>query len=272
MEDIAKHRWGQGDTIEWFAPSRAGSPDARRALGRLERMAISPSTVLRMLGLIRDIDVRAALPAIHVPTLVIHRRETGSTRPSTVATSPSTSRAPATSNNRVTTFCDSQRLRSSMPCSPRSRTSFPPRPSPPQTTRALTTIMLANGVSQPPGLAAIQSHGGVVRARTADRVLATFNAPGRAIRCALALRDRARPGPGPLAIHTEKLTSLATRSAATLSPSPSRRPATPKTAKILVSRTVKDLVVGSEITFTDRASHLLAATGERWALCSVRTQ
>ena len=73
MEDIAKHRWGQGDTIEWFAPSRAGSAQARQALGRLERMAISPSTVLRMLQLIRDIDVRAALPAIHVPTLVIHR-------------------------------------------------------------------------------------------------------------------------------------------------------------------------------------------------------
>ncbi|HTX12989.1 MAG TPA: alpha/beta hydrolase [Solirubrobacteraceae bacterium] len=73
MEEIATHRWGEGATIDWFLPSRSESPEARRALGRFERMAISPSAFLRMVRMIREIDVRAILPAIHAPTLVIHR-------------------------------------------------------------------------------------------------------------------------------------------------------------------------------------------------------
>jgi pimeloyl-ACP methyl ester carboxylesterase len=73
MLEIARHRWGQGDTIEWYLPSRAESPQARQAIGRFERMAISPSSFIRMIELIREIDVRAVLPAISVPTLVIQR-------------------------------------------------------------------------------------------------------------------------------------------------------------------------------------------------------
>ena len=73
MEEIATHRWGQGATIDWFFPSRSSSLRAREMVGRFERMAISPSAFLRMIRMIREIDVRAVLPAIHVPTLVIQR-------------------------------------------------------------------------------------------------------------------------------------------------------------------------------------------------------
>jgi hypothetical protein len=73
LYDIAENRWGQGDTIDWYLPSRAGSPRARQLIGRFERMAISPSTFQRMLAMIREIDVRDVLPAIHVPTLVVQR-------------------------------------------------------------------------------------------------------------------------------------------------------------------------------------------------------
>ena len=73
MEEIATHRWGQGATIDWFLPSRSNSPQTRQALARFERMAISPSAYLRMIRMIREIDVRAVLPAIQVPTLVIQR-------------------------------------------------------------------------------------------------------------------------------------------------------------------------------------------------------
>ena len=75
LEDLAAHRWGQGDSIEWYAPSLAGSAPARRAMARWERMAASPSAVLRMLRMIRAIDVRDLLPAITVPVLIIQRRE-----------------------------------------------------------------------------------------------------------------------------------------------------------------------------------------------------
>ena len=73
LQEIAAHRWGQGASIEWYLQSRADSTHARRLFGRFERMAISPSAFLRMTRMIRDIDVRAVLPAIHVPTLVIQR-------------------------------------------------------------------------------------------------------------------------------------------------------------------------------------------------------
>ena len=73
LYDIAENRWGQGDTIDWYLPSRAGSPRARQLIGRFERMAISPSAFQRMIKMIREIDVRDVLPAIHVPTLVIQR-------------------------------------------------------------------------------------------------------------------------------------------------------------------------------------------------------
>ncbi len=73
LEKIAAHRWGQGATIDWFLPSRASSPQARQMFARFERMAVSPSAFLRIVRMIREIDVRAVLPAIHVPTLVIQR-------------------------------------------------------------------------------------------------------------------------------------------------------------------------------------------------------
>jgi pimeloyl-ACP methyl ester carboxylesterase len=73
LRDIAAHRWGRGDTIEWYLPSQAGSARARELFGRFERLAVNPGAFLRMLAMIRDIDVRDALPAVRAPTLLISR-------------------------------------------------------------------------------------------------------------------------------------------------------------------------------------------------------
>ena len=73
LHDIAVHRWGEGDSIDWYLPSHAGSAHARELFGRFERLAINPGAFLRMLAMIRDIDVRDALPAVQAPTLVIQR-------------------------------------------------------------------------------------------------------------------------------------------------------------------------------------------------------
>jgi DNA-binding SARP family transcriptional activator/pimeloyl-ACP methyl ester carboxylesterase len=73
LRDIAAHHWGRGDSIEWYLPSRAADPHARELFARFERLAVTPGAFLRMTAMIREIDVRAALPSIHVPTLVIHR-------------------------------------------------------------------------------------------------------------------------------------------------------------------------------------------------------
>ena len=73
LRDIAANRWGQGDSIDWYLPSRAADPHARELFARFERLAVTPGAFLRMLAVISDIDVRAALPSVHVPTLVIQR-------------------------------------------------------------------------------------------------------------------------------------------------------------------------------------------------------
>ncbi len=48
LRDIAAHRWGQGETIEWYLPSQAHSARSRQLLGRFERMAVNPSAFLRL--------------------------------------------------------------------------------------------------------------------------------------------------------------------------------------------------------------------------------
>src|SRR5262249_56576127 len=68
--------WGQEaeGMVELFSPSFAGSPEAADYTARLERSAASPAMVQQIFEMFLDIDVRAVLPTIGVPTLVTHRR------------------------------------------------------------------------------------------------------------------------------------------------------------------------------------------------------
>ena len=123
LESISAHRWGQGATIDWFLPSRADSPGARRMFARFERMAVSPSAFLRIIQMVRDIDVRAVLPAIHVPTLVIQRLNDIMTPPCHGRYLASHIAGAATSSSPGTTPCDSPAAGTSTGSSARSRTS-----------------------------------------------------------------------------------------------------------------------------------------------------
>jgi pimeloyl-ACP methyl ester carboxylesterase/DNA-binding SARP family transcriptional activator len=73
MERLAQRHWGEGGTIDWFAPSHSGSARARQGLARWERLAAGPSAVLRLLRMLCESDVRAVLPSVRAPALVIHR-------------------------------------------------------------------------------------------------------------------------------------------------------------------------------------------------------
>ena len=65
--------WGRGATVEVSSPSRADDPDVIAWYGRLER-SISPGMIVSVSSMFYDTDVRAVLPAVHVPTLVLHKR------------------------------------------------------------------------------------------------------------------------------------------------------------------------------------------------------
>jgi pimeloyl-ACP methyl ester carboxylesterase len=71
--EAVERDWGTGESIRFFMSSRASDEAARRGWARWERQGGSPSTVVALTRMNYDIDVRHILPAIRVPTLVLHR-------------------------------------------------------------------------------------------------------------------------------------------------------------------------------------------------------
>ena len=65
--------WGTGELSRRFAPSITADAALMRILARLERMAMSPGTARKLFGMMTEVDVRHVLPAIRVPTLILHR-------------------------------------------------------------------------------------------------------------------------------------------------------------------------------------------------------
>jgi class 3 adenylate cyclase len=290
LHDIAESRWGHGDTIDWYLPSRAGSPRARELIGRFERMAISPGAFQRMLAMIREIDVRDVLPAIHVPTLVVQRLEDKITTPfhgRYLAAHIAGARyfeQPGDHTLRFTAGGESDALI-------REIADFLTgigQPAAPD--RVLATILLAHvgglrpgdGTGTPgvPGLLTgreavartiVQAHRGRWIQGSDQAILATFDAPGQAIRCAATVRDAAATAGIRLAcgIHTGEIDLAGDNIAGTSVDIATSVAALAGPAEILVSRTVKDLLTGSGIAFAARGSHKLTGTAGRWPLFAV---
>ena len=276
LQDIAMHRWGQGASIEWYLQSRASSAHARELFGRFERMAVSPSAFLRMLRMIRDIDVRAVLPAIHAPTLVIQRLDDRITPPCHgryLAGHIAGARyfeQPGDHSLRFAASGDSDAL-----CAEIAGfvAGLPPRHQP---ARVLATILHAQvaGAGQPAEEAVrhlVGAHRGRLIEGPTEVLLATFDAPGQAIRCAAAVLDHAaalgvKLGAG---IHTGEVDLAGDALAGTSVQIAGRVAALARPAEILVSRTVKDLVTGSGVNFAERGSYELNGEGEQWTLFAV---
>jgi DNA-binding SARP family transcriptional activator/pimeloyl-ACP methyl ester carboxylesterase len=285
--DIAENRWGQGDTIDWYLPSRAGSPQARQLIGRFERMAISPGTFQHMLAMIRDIDVRDVLPAIHVPTLVIQHLGDRITTPwhgRYLASGIAGARyfeQPGDHSLRFAGAGESDTLFGEI------ANFLAGAAQPREPDRVLATILLpgpaggrAPGRAGPPGALAgreavtgrfVRAYRGRLRNGTGQGILATFDAPGQAIRCAAAIRDDAAALGIQLAtgIHTGEIDLAGDTIAGTSVDIAASVAALAQPAEILVSRTVKDLLTGSPIGFTARGSHQLTGAAGRWPLFAV---
>src|SRR5437763_521847 len=65
--------WGDGSRILGLAPKSSKNPRLRQWFARLERLAASPGTAAAFMRMTSQVDVRAVLPSISVPTLVLHR-------------------------------------------------------------------------------------------------------------------------------------------------------------------------------------------------------
>ena len=101
-----------------------------------------------------------------------------------------------------------------------------------------------------------------------DGFLASFEGPAKGVRCAKAIRDSLRPLGIEIraGIHTgecersgEKLAGIAVHIGA-------RVAGLAEAGQVLVSRTVKDLVAGSGLTFADHGTHRLKGVSDQWQL------
>ena len=117
----------------------------------------------------------------------------------------------------------------------------------------------------------VEEWGGRVVKTTGDGLLASFDGPGRAIACAVALRDqvgdidmaiRAGLHAGEVELRDGDLGGIAVHIAA-------RIMAEAAPGEVLVSRTVRDLVAGSDRVLTDRGSHRLKGVDGDWELFAV---
>jgi pimeloyl-ACP methyl ester carboxylesterase len=270
IEHIAVHRWGQGESIRWFVPARiAESAAARQRFARWERMAVSPSALLRIVRMIRQVDVRDVLPAIHVPALVIQRLD-----------------------DLITPRCHGRYLADHLP---RARYFEQPgchlpwlddseamlaeiegflaglaREEPEPDTVLATIVCAAGSLDADPDAVSrvIVGNRGRLVTSAEGTVVATFDSPARAIGCATALREAA--GTSGIVIrvgvHTGEIDIRASDIAGVSSQVAARLAASAEPGAILAARIVRDLVVGSGIAFDDRGERELPGLDGEWAI------
>lgn len=282
-------QWGKGTAVSVVAPSLAEDPAFCSWWGRYERMSTSPGTALALLRMAFEGDVRQVLPTISVPTLVLHRAHDGfvDVRHGRYLAEhiPGARFVELEGEDHFPLAGDStavdreiERFLSEL---------MGVRRGPPPD-RVLATVLFTDIVGSTDRAATlgderwrelIAVHNDHVRAELGryrgkeiktigDGFLATFDGPGRAVGCADAIRNAVRSlslevrsglHTGEVEILDRDIAGIAVNIAA-------RVAALAAPGEILVSSTVKDLVVGSRIEFMDRGFHTLKGVPGKWHL------
>ncbi len=285
VADQLERSWGTGTMVTLFGPSRAGRPGLEEWWGRVERFGATPRLARARMEAVLELDVRNVLPLVAVPTLVVHNRD-----------------------NQYVRVGHGRYLAEHIPGArlvERDSADHYPLPDPDllglieefvtgtragshSEDRVLATVLFVDVVGstehasergdrswtaalerfEEAARAALVPFGGVYDHTTGDGLLATFDGPARAIRCALHLRDTVQRGglevrsgvhTGELARTSEGVAGLAVHIGA-------RVAALAEPGEVLVTRTVRDLVAGSGIAFEERGEHELKGVPDRWAL------
>jgi len=282
-------RWGDGLVLgALFAPSATSVPGSLQVFGSAERICASPGMVMAMVRANMLIDVRAALPEVSVPTLVVNRENT------MVPMDCGRLLADEIPGARLAVFPGEDHLLWVGDWEPivdeieEFLTGSRHRSDP---DRALATILFTDIVSSTERVAdlgderwraLVERHDEVSHAEIAryegrtiktlgDGFLAVFEGPARAIRCARAISDAVR-GLGievRSGVHTgecerrgDDLAGIAVNVAA-------RIVAKAAPGEVMVSSTVRELVLGSGLEFAERGTHALKGVPEEWRLFAV---
>jgi pimeloyl-ACP methyl ester carboxylesterase len=289
MDYLVEH-WGEGLVAASVAPSLMADRDFMEWAGRLERLAASPSTIGRIFDLIGEFDVREVLPSIRVPTLVLHRRDDTFIKIEhsryMAERIPGAKMVELEGGDNMYSIGDSEGLIGEV-----EEFLTGERHDLREPDRMLATVLFTDICNSTQHAARMGDRGwrfmlerhdalfrrSLVRHRgrevkhTGDGFLATFDGPARAIRCAadhaesvasLGLEVRAGLHTGELEVMDGDLGGLAVHIAARVMDR-----AAP--CEVMVSSTVKDLVVGSGIDFQERGAHELRGVPGEWRLFSV---
>jgi class 3 adenylate cyclase len=287
-----EENWGrglEGGLPLWaLAPGRADDPVFRRAHGRWERLSASPGSAAAIQRMIRDIDVRHLLPAIRVPTLVVYRTaDMGHAAGSRYlgAHIPGAKVVELQGDEYFPYLGDQDAILDEVE---EFLTGVRPVHA---LDRALATVLFTDIVSSTQRAAAlgddewtrildhhdaladreVERHRGRKINTMGDGMLATFDGPARAVRCAqaicagvrsLGLEVRAGLHTGEIEFRGDDIGGIAVHIGQRVS-------ALAGPAEVLVSSTVKDLVAGSGIMFADRGSHVLKGIPDEWRVFAV---
>ncbi|MHB8466985.1 MAG: adenylate/guanylate cyclase domain-containing protein [Acidimicrobiales bacterium] len=288
LDDVVDH-WGEGQLAEWFAPTlNAGplGPLIRDGFGAFERAAMSPGSFRDLMRLNAQIDVRAAVPAINVPALVMHRagdRFVGVEQSRWLAANlPNSTYLELEGEDHLLFAGDVEPVLAGI------EELVTGSPAAPHHDRVLATVLftdivgsteLASRVGDAQWVDVLGQHARVVRdhlARfagreintTGDGFVATFDGPGRAVQCALALSRATGAAGVPIrcGLHTGEIELAGDDIAGVAVHIAARVQAAAAPGEVLASRTVKDLVVGSGVQFADRGTHQLKGVPDEWQL------
>ena len=287
--EMLRREWGGPVGIELWAPSAAHEPASREWWARLLRHGTSPRGAGDLMDLYREIDVRPTLATIRVPTLVLHRAGDR-----TVRAAHGRYLAEHIPDARYVELPGEDHL-------PMAGDPYPlvdeieeflvGTRGTRESERTLATVLFTDIVGSTERAAALgdrrwnellAAHDSVVRHHLrvhdgteiktmGDGFLATFEGPARAIRSAREIVDRTRElGVAIRAgIHTGEVELTSGDIAGMAVNIGARVSALAGPGEVLVSSTVKELMVGSGIHFVDRGSHALKGVPGEWRLFAV---
>jgi class 3 adenylate cyclase len=288
LEEI-KRDWGGPVGLDQRAPSQVGDERFRSNWARYLRLGASPAAVLALCAMNAAIDVRPILDSVRVPTLILHRTgdravpvESGRYLAEQI---PGAKLVEMPGIDHLPWVGDADRVLGEI------EEFLTGVRSVPEQHRMLATVLFtdivgstrrASEIGDAAWADLLQAHHEIVREQirrhggrevntAGDGFLATFDGPARAIRCALAigsevgrlgLQIRAGVHTGEVEVAEEGVRGLAVHIGARIA-------ALAGDGEVLVSRTVKDLVVGSGLSFSERGRTALKGVPDEWELYAV---
>jgi class 3 adenylate cyclase len=282
-------KWGTGELMPFMNPDMPWNEEIRASWGRHERLAASPRDFSLITPALVGGDVRAVLPTIRVPTLVVHHSESelfSTEQVKYVADQIPGAKYVELPGRNFLHFVEP--WRSSFQEIAQFLTG---QHADVADDRVLATVLFTDIVDSTRRAAEmgdrdwhalLDAHDAVVRVQlnrfrgrevntSGDGFLAMFDGPQRAIRCAMAIRDavqalgiqvRAGLHTGECEVRGDDIGGIAVHIGARVS-------ALAGPNDVLVSSTLRDLVIGSGLEFEDHGAHPLKGVPGEWRLFAV---